>query len=318
MRIGTRGSALALAQARQVTALLGGAEIVTIATSGDRAGDGATPGESPADKSRWVDTIEAALLAGEIDLAVHSAKDVPGELAGGLSLLGTPARVGAEDVLCGAPSLEALPDGATVGTSSPRRAAQLRGAREDLQVVGIGGNVDTRLRRLAGQDRTGRGRKASAEDSDENGLDAIVLAHAGLLRLGREAEIGAVLDLERFVPAPGQGALALEGRTGDARVEEAVAAITDADAFACLRAERAVAHGLGASCHTPLGAHAVPAGCGCLNLRAWVGLPDGSAWVSDELLGGFYDPDALGQRVAERMLTAGAGELLRRAEELGS
>jgi hydroxymethylbilane synthase len=304
MRIGTRGSALALTQAGQVAALLGGAEIVTISTSGEDAGseDAGNYTKSkgtPADKSRWVDTIEQALLAGEIDLAVHSAKDVPGELADGLSLLGSPARVPAEDVLCGAPSLDALPQGARVGTGSVRRAAQLRAAREDLRMVSIGGNVDTRLSRLG-----------------EDGLDAIVLARAGLERLGREEEVGAVLDPARFVPAPGQGVLALEGRTGDSLVEEAVGAITDADTFACLQAERAVARGLGASCHTPLGAHAVPAGCGCLNLRAWVGLPDGSEWCSDELLGGFYDPNALGLRVAERMQAAGARELLRRAEEM--
>jgi hydroxymethylbilane synthase len=308
MRIGTRGSALALAQAGHVAEWLGidardeVIELVAITTTGDR-GEGPGPqtpaGDAQADKSRWVDTIEAALLAGEIDLAVHSAKDVPGELAEGLALLGAPARMAAEDVLCGVDDLESLPEGARVGTSSLRRAAQLRAAREDLRVVAIGGNVDTRLRRLG-----------------EDGLDAIVLAHAGLLRLGLAAEIGAVLDLARFVPAPGQGVLALEGRAGDARVEAAVHAITDANTFACLRAERAVAHELDASCHTPLGAHAVPAGCGCLNLRAWVGLPDGSAWVSDELLGGFYDPEALGRRVAERMRAAGAGELLRHAEEL--
>jgi hydroxymethylbilane synthase len=318
MRIGTRGSALALAQAGYVAELLSGAELITITTSGDRAavllnappaerrGDGEAPGGSsaaqgvPEDKSRWVDTIEAALLAGEIDLAVHSAKDVPGELAEGLELLGAPARVAAEDVLCGANALESLPEGARVGTSSLRRVAQLRAAREDLRVVEVGGNVDTRLRRV----------------DEEEDLDAIVLAHAGLLRLGREREVGAVLDPARFVPAPGQGVLALEGRRGDSAVEEAVRAITDADAFACLQAERALAHELDASCHTPLGAYAVPAGCGCLNLRAWVGLPDGSEWCSDELLGGFYDPEALGRRVAERMKAAGAAELLRRAEEL--
>jgi hydroxymethylbilane synthase len=296
MRIGTRGSMLALAQATHVAELFDEAELVTITTSGDTD---ASPPARDQDKSRWVDTIEAALLAGEIDLAVHSAKDVPGELADGLSLLGTPARVSAEDVLCGASGLDALSKGACVGTSSLRRAAQLRAVREDLQVVAIGGNVDTRLRRL-----------------DEDGLDAVVLARAGLLRLGREADIGAVLDPANFVPAPGQGALALEGRTGDGAVEEAVRAITDADAFASLRAERALASALGASCHTPLGAHAVPAGCGCLNLRAWVGLPDGSAWVSDELLGGFYDPEELGRRVAERMKAAGAEELLHQAEEM--
>jgi hydroxymethylbilane synthase len=327
MRLGTRGSALALTQAGYVADRLrsgqhGEVEIVTLTTSGDRAADGRQDGDAagsgakssgdPTDKSRWVDTIEQALLAGEIDLAVHSAKDVPGELAEGLVLLGAPARVDAEDVLCGAPSLEALADGARIGTSSVRRAAQLRTAREDLRVVAIGGNVDTRLRRLGES-----GRQAERlEQGGEDDLDAIVLARAGLVRLGREAEVGAVLDPVRFVPAPGQGVLALQGRAEDTHVQEAVAAITDADTFACLQAERAVASGLGASCHTPLGAHATPAGCGCLTLRAWVGLPDGSEWCSDELLGGFYDPVALGLRVAERMQAVGAQELLRRAQEM--
>ena len=331
MRIGTRGSALALAQAGHVAALLGAhppVELVTITTTGDRPavlsreqsarapGAGEVSSGVAGDKSRWVDAIEQALLAGEIDLAVHSAKDVPGELADGLSLLGAPARAHAEDVLCGAAGLDALDQGAHVGTSSIRRVAQLRAAREDLEVLPIGGNVDTRLAKLANPGK---------------GLHAIVIARAGLQRLGREDEVGAVLDLARFVPAPGQGVLALEGRAEDAHVKEAVAAITDADAFACLQAERAVARELGATCHTPLGAHATPAGCGCLHLRAWVGLPDGSAWISDELaetgiraegaclpasVGGFYDPDALGRRVAERMRAAGAEELLRKAEEM--
>jgi hydroxymethylbilane synthase len=294
LRIGTRGSALALAQTRLVAEALEGAEIVTVTTSGDRDASGG-------DKSRWVDTIEDALLAGEIDLAVHSAKDLPGELAAGLTLLGAPARAAVEDVLCGATDLDALAPGARVGTSSIRRAAQLRAARADLDVVAMRGNVDTRLRLLA-----------------EGKFDAIVLARAGLQRLGREHEIGAVFDPARFVPAPGQGALALEARAEDIRVHEAIATILDADASACLRAERALASALDASCHTPLGAHATPAGCGCLGLRAWIGLPDGSAWVADELLGGFYDPTALGRRVAERMAIAGARELLTRAEEMAA
>jgi hydroxymethylbilane synthase len=289
LRIGTRGSALALAQTQLVSDLLGGCDIVTVTTTGDRDANGG-------DKSRWVDTIEDALLAGTIDLAVHSAKDLPGELPDGLTLLGAPARAGAEDVLCGTPDLDALAPGARVGTSSIRRAAQLRAARADLEVVAMGGNVDTRLRTLA-----------------QGELDAIVLARAGLQRLDREGEIGAVLDPARFVPAPGQGALALEARAADARVHEAVATILDADSSACLQAERALASALDASCHTPLGAHATPAGCGCLGLRAWVGLPDGSAWLADELLGGFYDPTALGARVAERMTAAGARELLTEA-----
>lgn len=305
MRIGTRRSALALAQAELIARrLLAGGheswEIIPMLTSGDAD---TRPPAGAADKSRWVTELEDALLAGEIDLAVHSAKDVPGELAEGLVLHGAPARAGAEDVLCGVDALEELAPGARVGTSSIRRVAQLCAAREDLEVVAIRGNVDTRLGKLADPDRD---------------LQAIVLARAGLQRLGREAEVGAVLDPARFVPAPGQGTLALEGRSGDEPTAEAVRAITDADTLACLLAERALAHALGASCHTPLGAHAVPAGCGCLHLRAWVGLADGSAWVSDELLGGFYDPEALGRRVAERLLAVGGGEMLARAEEMGA
>jgi hydroxymethylbilane synthase len=296
MRIGTRRSALALTQANLIAHLLDDCEVVPILTSGDR-------GARDGDKSRWVLELEDALSRGEIDLAVHSAKDLPGELGHGLALLGAPVRAAAEDVLCGVGAIDELPDGARVGTSSIRRLAQLRAAREDLDVVALRGNVDTRLGKLA---------------DHEQGVDAIVLARAGLQRLERESEIGAVLDPARFVPAPGQGTLALEGRANDERVAEAVKAITDADALACLLAERALARELNASCHTPLGAHAVPAGCGCLTLRAWVGLPDGSAWASDELIGGFYEPEALGKRVAERMVAAGAGELLRRAEEMAT
>jgi hydroxymethylbilane synthase len=331
VRIGTRASALALAQARLVAQLLGGeAELVAIATAGDRDGGGG-------DKSRWVSELERALSDGEIDLAVHSAKDLPGELPEGLALLGTPPRAGAEDVLCvkeppltpptpreparaSAPpsGLERLAPGARVGTSSLRRAAQLRAARPDLEIVSLRGNVDTRLRKLreSGAHGAATGGDRERASAGAPGVEALVLARAGLQRLQREAEIAAVLDPARFVPSPGQGALALEGRADDERTREAVQAIADPKAFACLQAERAVAHALGASCNTPLGAHAVDYGCGCLHLRAWAGLPDGSAWIADELLGGFYDPEALGRRVAERLLSAGAGELLRQAEEL--
>jgi hydroxymethylbilane synthase len=299
MRIGTRRSALALAQARLVADRLeigrqGDCEIVAIVTRGDQ---GAT-GE---DKSRWVAELEDALVSGEIDLAVHSAKDVPGELAEGLALLGSPARAAVEDVICGAGGLDGLSAGARVGTSSVRRAAQLRAVRGDLEVLSMRGNVDTRLKKL-----------------ERGDFDAIVLARAGLQRLGLEDAIGGVLDPTRFVPAPGQGTLALEGRADDASVRAAVETISDAETSASLLAERSLAAALKASCHTPLGAWALPAGCGCLHLRAWVGLPDGSAWASDELLGGFYDPEALGRDVAARLTLAGAGEMLRRAEEMTS
>jgi hydroxymethylbilane synthase len=296
MRIGTRRSALALAQAQLVAGELGGAEIVPIATSGDR-------GAGAEDKSRWVAELEDALLGGEIDLAVHSAKDVPGELAETLALHGTPARASAADVICGASGLEELAEGARVGTSSIRRMAQLRAVRPDLDVVAMRGNVDTRLRKLA---------------DPAEGLDAIVLARAGLQRLEREREIGAELDAERFVPAPGQGVIALEGRADDARAREAAAAISDGLTFACLLAERALARGLGASCHTPLGAYAALGADGRLILRAWVGLPDGSAWASDALPGELAQPEALGREVAARLRLAGAAELLSQAEEMAA
>lgn len=322
MRIGTRGSALALAQARFVSGMIaagGGVggeralEIVVVHTSGDR---GLVAKRTGGDKSRWVAELEHALLAGEIDLAVHSAKDVPGEIVDGLQLLGAVSRAAAEDALIGARSFEELPPEACVGTSSVRRAAQLRAARKDLEIVSLRGNVDTRLRALADKVRMHSDGRARNERVDGKPMDAIVLAIAGLTRLGRERDIGCVLDTARFVPAPGQGTLVLQARAGDASARAAVEPTLDADASACLKAERAVARALDASCNTPLGAHATPAGCGCLHLRGWVGLPDGSEWLSDELLGGFYDPEELGQRMAQRLQAAGARELLTRAEEM--
>jgi hydroxymethylbilane synthase len=299
MRIATRASTLALAQAELVgqalvdAGALGSFELVPVVTSGDLdAGH--------EDKSRWVVELEQALLRDKADIAVHSAKDVPGELANGLALLGAPPRARAEDVLCGAVSLETLPSGARVGTSSLRRTAQLRAAREDLDVVSIRGNVDTRLRKLA----TG--------ESGE--LDAIVLAHAALQRLRRENEGGAMLDPARFVPAPGQGTLALEARGDDARAREAVQSIGDDDTFTCLLAERELARALAASCHTPLGAHAVTEKDGRLRLRAWLGVPDGSRWLLDEQTGERAAPEALAREVARRMRLAGAGELLSELE----
>lgn len=278
MRIGTRGSALALAQARWVAERLGAeAELVTITTSGDR-------GAHEEDKSRWIAELERALLEGEIDLAVHSAKDVPAELADGLELVAIPERADPRDVICGAPSLAALKPGARIGTSSLRRAAQLRAAREDIEVVALRGNVDTRLRKLAAGE-----------------VDALVLAAAGLERLGRRSEAGGVL--EELVPAAGQGALALEARAGTMLP----AALRDPDATACVSAERELVRALGATCNTPVGAYARPAGDGEVALAGWAGRPDGSAWVVDRRRG---EPDGLGALVAERLLAAGARELL--------
>lgn len=285
MRIGTRGSALALAQAQLIADRIPGAHLVVVSTSGDR-------GERGGDKARWVDAIEQALLSGEIDLAVHSAKDVPSQLADGLELVGCPPRADARDALCGAASLTELPEGARVGTSSLRRAAQLRALREDIEPVALRGNVDTRLRRLS---------------EAENSLHAIVLARAGLQRLGHDD--GTPLD--ELVPAAGQGTLALQARMGDRRVREAIAPLRDSEAELALAAERSLVRALDADCHTALGAYARIDDTrkdGQIELEAWIGLQDGSAWIADKLSGA--NPDALGREVAQRMLTMGAREML--------
>ena len=261
MRIGTRGSALALAQANWVAARLDGAEVVVLRTSGD-------DGRAVGDKSRWVDTIEAALVAGEIDLAVHSAKDVPGVLADGTEIVAVPPREDPRDVMVGS--------GRRSGTSSLRRRAQLLAADPEREVVELRGNVDTRLRKLA-----------------EGEVDALVLAAAGLRRLGRSE--GEPIEHELFVPAPGQGCLALQARAGDT----AAAPLDDPAAHAALDAERAAVRVLGADCHTPVGIHADGRA-----VRGFVGRADGSAWVVDEVEG--FDGELLGRR----MLAAGAREIL--------
>ena len=284
IRIGTRGSALALAQARLVADRFEDeTELVAITTSGDT-------GATREDKSRWVSELERALLDDAIDVAVHSAKDVPAELAEGLELVAFPRRADPRDVICGATSLGELEPGSHVGTSSLRRAAQMKAVREDLEIVSVRGNVDTRLRKLS-----------------EGQFDALVIALAGLERLGRR-EAGAVL--EELVPAAGQGALALEARP-ERLSSEALAPLRDEETAACVGAERELVHALGASCNTPVGAHARRVGDGRLELVAWVGLPDGSAWLRDRVCG---DPDGLGSIAAERMLSAGAKELLLEAE----
>jgi hydroxymethylbilane synthase len=293
MRIGTRGSRLACAQASEVAEMIAGAEIVPITTSGD-------VGRNRGEKSRWVDAIEQALLRGEIDLAVHSAKDLPGQMADGLTLLGSPPRAPAGDVICGVAGLEALSSGSRVGTSSLRRAAQLKAARADIEVVQLSGNVETRLRKLREQDE----------------LHAIVLAEAGLVRLHREDAIDGTLDEERFLPSPGQGALALQGRSGEREVAEVASSVSDESTFCCLRAERALAKALSASCRTPLAAHAVMSDRGILTLRAWVGLPDGSAWIADGLEGAAGEVEQLAERLAARMLSVGAAEMLEQAETM--
>ena len=281
IRLATRASALALAQARWVAERLeDDVELVEISTQG-----------AVGDKSRFVKALEEALLAGTADLAVHSAKDVPGELPDGLSIVGVPERADPYDALCGATALDELRPGALVGTASLRRRAQLLALREDLEIRELRGNVDTRLKRIGD-------------------YDAIVLAQAGLDRLGRGDEGE---PMEALVPAPGQGCLALEARADDVATATAAAHLTDRAALTTLTAERAVVTALDASCNTPIGVHARERD-GVLHLNAFVGLPDGSHWIRDELDGDGAEPAALGRAVAERLEAAGARDLLQEAE----
>lgn len=299
LRIGTRGSALALTQARGVAEAIGDAELVTIRTSGDEGGAAAAPVE---DKSRFVREIERALLEGEIELAVHSAKDLPGELPEGLELVGVPAREDPADAWVGAAaaSLEEVPPGARIGTSSLRRRSELLALRPDLEIVPLRGNVDTRLRLLA-----------------ERELDGIVLAAAGLRRLGREGEIAFTLGIEEMTPAPGQGSLALEARGGDPGAAEAAAALTDREALIELIAERAAVSGLDASCETPVGVCARHRD-DALVIYGFAGMPDGSEHIRERVEGDRTQPVALGEALVERMVGAGAQELLARAAEVSS
>jgi hydroxymethylbilane synthase len=303
IRLGTRGSALALAQARWVAERLPGeVEIVPITTSGDERRRG-TP--ELTDKSRFVKELEEGLLAGEIDLAVHSAKDMPTDFPGGLLLMALPGRADPRDALCGADSLDDLPEGAVIGTSSLRRRALLLAVRPDLDVRDLRGNVDTRLSRLA-----------------DGQFDAIVLAQAGLDRLGRGGE-GRPLDPELFVPAAGQGCLAVQIRDADDAVNRVVFAfpgmsgVTDDTTGDCMREERAVVRLLGATCNTPIGVHAVATSERSISVTAFVGLPDGSHWIRDELeMPHPHGVDLVGGHVAQRLRDAGADELLADAERM--
>jgi hydroxymethylbilane synthase len=303
LRLGTRGSALALAQAELVAKALGGAEPVPIRTAGDERPDGSPPEAAAGpggDKARFVVAIERALLAGEVELAVHSAKDLPTELPDGLEIAGVPEREDPRDAYVGTgTSLGELSEGARVATSSLRRRAQLLAARPDLRIEPIRGNVDTRLRKLA-----------------EGDLDGIVLAAAGLRRLGRESEIAFTFEAGVMTPAAGQGAIAIEARTDDP-AEARAQVITDRRALAEVSAERAAVAALGASCDTPVGAHA-EIGSGRMTLRGFCGLPDGSEWVRDEVTDDASEPERLGRSLAERMRAAGAAELLERAEQMAA
>jgi len=285
VRIATRGSALALTQARWVADRLGGAELVEASSDGE-----------PGDKSRFVRGVERVLLAGGAEIGVHSAKDLPSGMPEGLEIAAVPKREDRADVWIGTgSSLDDAPEGARVGTASLRRRAQLLAARPDLRVEEIHGNVDTRLRKLA-----------------DGEVDGMVLAAAGLERLGRAEEIAFRFELRAMTPAPGQGTLALEVRAGDDEASSAAARLTDREALIELTAERAAVAGLDASCDTPVGVCARHRD-GLLVIHGFAGLADGSEHVYDEVEGDPDQPVALGEALVERLAAAGAFELLARA-----
>lgn len=298
LRIGTRGSPLALRQSGMVVAELEQrgtpAELVVIKTTGDVVtGSLAAAGG----KGLFVKEIEEALLRDRIDVAVHSLKDLPATLPAGLELVATPRRVDPRDVLI-APApmpLAELPAGMRVGTSSLRRRAQVLALRPDLELVDMRGNVDTRLDKLA-----------------SGAVDAILLAAAGLHRLALRPPGLVPLDPKDFLPAIGQGTLALEARADDAAVRAVLRALDHAPTRAATAAERAFLTAIGGDCHTPLAAHATALD-GRLSITALVAEVDGSLILGDTLEGPIDTAAKMGTRLAAALLSRGAADVIRRA-----
>jgi len=283
MLIATRGSALARAQAETVARQLGAlgvrVELRIITTTGDRL---QRAPQMATDKGLFVKEIEVALLAGEVDLAVHSLKDLPTAIPPGLKLAAVPQRADPRDALVSrAGGLADLPRGARVGTSSLRRRAQLLRARPDLKILDLRGNVDTRLRKL-----------------DSGQYDAIVAAAAGLERLGLDHRITQHLDPQVCLPAAGQGALAVEARADDEEAIGVARGIDDAPTRACVQAERALLAGLGGGCRVPMGALAQVEG-GRLRLRGMVASQDGSRAVFATRVGEPNRAQELGRSLAD-------------------
>lgn len=320
IRIGTRASKLALTQTQQTAdqlAAVGGfpVELAHIKTEGDvRTGSLSQMGGTGV----FVAALRDALLAETCDVAVHSLKDLPTGAAVGLSIAATPKRVDVRDVLCARDglTLAELPGGAKVGTGSPRRAAQLRAARPDIEVLDIRGNVDTRLGRVPGLPGNVTDQVVPGKSCD---LDAVVLAAAGLERMDRLDTVSEFFETDVMLPAPGQGALAIECRTADApQVEgsngvlaQALAALNDDDTRLAVTAERAVLARLEAGCAAPVGAYAFRKGS-TLHLEAVVCAVDGTKTVREKkATDGLTEVGAtlLGIEVAELLLAAGAAEI---------
>ena len=301
LTIGTRGSRLALWQAGWVKAQLefhhpqAEVEIKTISTKGDRVLDVSLPKLGEQGKGLFTKELEDEMFARTIDLAVHSLKDLPTELPAGLTLGAVCEREDVRDALVARAGVAAfwdLPQGAVIGTSSLRREAQLRAARPDLQIVPVRGNVDTRLRKLEAGD-----------------FDAIVLAAAGLTRLSFDARITERLPADLMLPAVGLGALAVETRAGNDRVQELVGVLNHVPTRLACTAERAFLRGLGGGCLVPIAAHAQIAG-EALKLDGLVAKADGSEIIRGQVTGTVAQAEPLGQRLAEELLGRGARRLL--------
>ncbi len=308
LRIGTRGSSLALWQANHIAGLLAErhgieTELVRIRTAGDRlqsasvAQVNAAIGSESGTKGIFIKELEETLLAGGIDLAVHSMKDVPTEIPAGLAFAAITRREDPRDCLISreGATLETLAPGATVGTSSLRRQAQLRHYRPDIEALDLRGNVDTRLQKL-----------------DAGKFDAVVLAVAGVNRLGLSGRITQILNEDVMLPAVGQGALGIETRANDTETSRLAASLDDAETRACVTAERALLHELQGGCQVPLGAWAHLVG-GEIHIEAAVFSADGTEFVHRDARGAQVDAAAVGRRLGKTLLEAGADKILRLA-----
>ncbi len=299
VRVGTRGSRLALIQTDLTLAALREAhpglefEVVTVTTQGDANRTAPLAGMG---LGVFVKEIERRLEIGEIDMAVHSLKDMPTALPDGMAIGAVLERADPRDVLVSylGTKLAEFPAGARIGTSSPRRVAQIAEQRPDLDIVPIRGNVDTRLRKAAGDE-----------------CDGTILAAAGLLRMGLGDVITEYLAPEEFVPPPGQGAMAVEIRSDDDRMAEMMAAINHRETTAAVNAERAFLEALGGGCQVPVGAYAeAEDGGDSLRLTVFMGAPDGSAAYRDSVVGPASDASGLAATAWERLREQGAAALL--------
>jgi hydroxymethylbilane synthase len=294
LRIGSRGSQLALWQANHISALLREqghqVELEIIKTTGDKILDVALA--KVGTKGMFTKEIEEALAEDRVDLAVHSLKDLPTELSASFEIASITKRENSQDVFCSVryATIDSLPQGARVGTSSLRRQAQLKAVRPDLQIHPLRGNVDTRLRKLA-----------------EGEYDAVILAAAGLNRLGKTDLVKQVIPKDVMCPAAGQGALGIEIRAGDTTTRKLIAFLDDAAARASTTCERALLNKLGGGCQVPIGA-AAEVRSGLLHLDAIVAHPDGSKILRESRDGN--DPETLGSEVGETLLSRGGDAIL--------